>query len=185
MKIDHHYAREKLTLLLRDLDSYNGDEFWRQMSRIAHGATDHPSAEELLKERDSLQHLADWRGERINKLAAHVERLQATMNEASNKHIAFAKRIMHGCDSTAMAAVDKADALLVRESFHVPVDTSHLARRDTQQKRLGINEACDHILSMGSKTHKAFITHDRHMYISTRALKTYAETLLKQSEATP
>jgi hypothetical protein len=54
MRIDHHYAREKLTLLLRDLDSYNGDEFWRQMSRIAHGATDHPSAEALLLERDAL-----------------------------------------------------------------------------------------------------------------------------------
>lgn len=47
MSMKHKYAREKLTLLLRDLDHYNGDEFWRQMSRIANGATQHPSAEVL------------------------------------------------------------------------------------------------------------------------------------------
>lgn len=55
----HEYAREKLMLLLRDLDRYNGDEFWREMSRIAHGATDHPSAEDLLKERDALARFAN------------------------------------------------------------------------------------------------------------------------------
>jgi hypothetical protein len=67
MRIDHHYAREKLTLLLRDLDGYNGDEFWRQMSRIAHGATDHPSAETLLLERDAL---AADRADLIKELVA-------------------------------------------------------------------------------------------------------------------
>lgn len=75
MTLKHDYAREKLTLLLRDLDRYDGDEFWRQMSRIAHGATDHPSAEELLKERDAGL-------EREAALEAHVERLD---NELQGK----------------------------------------------------------------------------------------------------
>lgn len=65
-----------------------------------------------------------------DELAAHVERLRGAMNEASDKHIAFAKRIMQGIDSTAMAAVDKADELLVREGYNAPVDTASLARRD-------------------------------------------------------
>jgi hypothetical protein len=53
-KMDHSYAREKLTLLLRDLDSYTAGEFWRQMSRIANGASKLESAEQLKQERDQL-----------------------------------------------------------------------------------------------------------------------------------
>ena len=47
--MDHRYARDKLTTLLRDLDRYTADEFWRQMSRIAAGATGADHAEELAK----------------------------------------------------------------------------------------------------------------------------------------
>lgn len=40
--MNHSYAREKLSLLLRDLDNYNADEFKRQMARIMDGATSAP-----------------------------------------------------------------------------------------------------------------------------------------------
>ena len=46
-KLNKDYARIKLELLLRDLDHYNADEFWRQMSRIAGGATGLDHAEVL------------------------------------------------------------------------------------------------------------------------------------------
>lgn len=50
------YAKEKLELLLRDLDNYNDGEFWRQMARIADGATTgQPNAEQLQKENKALQ----------------------------------------------------------------------------------------------------------------------------------
>lgn len=62
MSIDHNYARGKLKLLLRDLSNYNAGEFWREMSRIASGATASIHAEGLKAERDAL--------------AAHVEQLQ-------------------------------------------------------------------------------------------------------------
>lgn len=54
MSMDHNYARGKLTLLLRDLSNYNADEFWREMSRIASGATASIHAEGLKAERDAL-----------------------------------------------------------------------------------------------------------------------------------
>lgn len=46
-KFDRNYARRKLELVLRDLRDYNADEFWREISRIASGATGLPSAEHL------------------------------------------------------------------------------------------------------------------------------------------
>lgn len=45
--IKRDYARRKLTQLLAELDQYTPGEFWRQMSRIAYGATGEPHAEEL------------------------------------------------------------------------------------------------------------------------------------------
>lgn len=54
MSIDHNYARGKLKLLLRDLSNYNANEFWREMSRIASGATASIHAEGLKAERDAL-----------------------------------------------------------------------------------------------------------------------------------
>lgn len=65
--MNHQYARRKLTLLLRDLDSCTAGEFWREMSRIACGATGKPHAEELEAERDAL--------------TAHVERLNNKLGE--------------------------------------------------------------------------------------------------------
>lgn len=76
MTMDHNYAREKLQALLRDLPAYTGEEFWRQMSRIAAGATGTDHAEELVAERDSLQRLADVRRSQRDALAAHVESIQ-------------------------------------------------------------------------------------------------------------
>ena len=115
--------------------------------------------------------------EERDAMAAHVERLRKAMNIASDHHIAFAKRMALGSNQTSMMAVDKADALLVRESYYAPVDTSCLARRDAQQQREGIINACNLVLSMGSTTHRAFLTQGRYAYVSTRALREYAETL--------
>lgn len=56
--IDHAYARSKLETLLRDLDRYTGDEFWRAMSRIASGATGSPHAEELAAHGERLAQAA-------------------------------------------------------------------------------------------------------------------------------
>ncbi|RUO28214.1 hypothetical protein [Aliidiomarina sanyensis] len=52
--LDKDYARKKLEILLRDLGSYNADEFWREMSRIASGATGAVHAEGLKSDIDSL-----------------------------------------------------------------------------------------------------------------------------------
>lgn len=52
--MDHNYARGKLTLLLRDIRNYNAGEFWREMSRIASGATASIHAEGLKAERAAL-----------------------------------------------------------------------------------------------------------------------------------
>jgi len=54
MNMDHDYARSKLELLIRDLDHYTGEEFWRQLSRIAAGATGASHAEGIRKQRDDL-----------------------------------------------------------------------------------------------------------------------------------
>lgn len=78
--MDHRYAKEKLTLLLRDLDSYTSDEFWRQMSRIAAGATGADHAEEIAKERDAWQRMSEQYRREAYALAAHVERLTACAN---------------------------------------------------------------------------------------------------------
>lgn len=118
--------------------------------------------------------------EERDAMAAHVERLRNAINEATDKHIAFAKRMALGSNHTSMMAVDKADALLVRASFHVPIDTSCLTHRDAQQQRTGIINACNHVLSMNSDTHKAFFATDRYVYVSTRALREYADTLTEQ-----
>ncbi|MGP9633737.1 hypothetical protein ACT3R7_11790 [Halomonas sp. AOP43-A1-21] len=45
--MDHDYARKKLAILLRDVGNFNGDEFWREMSRLAAGATGQEHAEGL------------------------------------------------------------------------------------------------------------------------------------------
>jgi hypothetical protein len=53
--MDTNYARGKLQLVLRDLEHYNDEELWRELSRIAYGSTTgQPNAEELLRERDEL-----------------------------------------------------------------------------------------------------------------------------------
>lgn len=75
--------------------------------------------------------------EERDTLASHVERLRKAMMSASDKHISFAKRIALGKNDTAMQAVDKADALLVHEAYHVPVDASCLAKRDLSKRAEG------------------------------------------------
>lgn len=59
-----------------------------------------------------------------------------------------------------------------------------LAHRDAQQQRTGIINACNYVLSMGSVTHKAFLHHGRYVYLSTRALREYADKHTEQAKAT-
>lgn len=54
MSMDHDYARRKLTLLMRDLSNYSAGEFWREMSRIAGGATGRDHAEELERQHQAM-----------------------------------------------------------------------------------------------------------------------------------
>lgn len=74
-------------------------------------------------------------------LAAHVDRLRKAMTIATEIHIAFAKRMALGANATSMRAVDKADALLVREAYHVPIGISCLARRDAISQSIGMKKA--------------------------------------------
>ncbi|WP_139172618.1 hypothetical protein [Onishia taeanensis] len=88
--MDHDYARRKLTTLLRDVNNYTADEFWRQMSRIAAGATGQAHAEDLKAERDALAfqnknreglvRRAIEKEEQYDALAAHVEAQTAELS---------------------------------------------------------------------------------------------------------
>lgn len=54
-KFGRNYARRKLELVLRDLSDYTAAEFWREISRIASGATGLPSAEQLKEHAKELE----------------------------------------------------------------------------------------------------------------------------------
>src|SRR5690625_3982870 len=54
-KFGRNYARRKLELVLRDLRDYTADEFWREISRIASGATGLPSVEHLKGHAEELE----------------------------------------------------------------------------------------------------------------------------------
>src|SRR5690625_7870320 len=54
-KFGRNYARRKLELVLRDLSDYTADEFWREISRIASGATGLPSVEHLKGHAEELE----------------------------------------------------------------------------------------------------------------------------------
>ena len=76
MNIDHDYARKKLEQLLRDLPAYTGDELWRQMSRIAGGATGADHAEELARDLEAERHHRQAVARSEHALAAHVEQIR-------------------------------------------------------------------------------------------------------------
>lgn len=67
--LDKNYARQKMEILLRDLDCYNSSEFWREMSRIASGATGSDHAEQLQARNAELE-------QQNRELLAHVERIK-------------------------------------------------------------------------------------------------------------
>lgn len=56
----HDYARGKLAILLRDVGNFTADEFWREMSRLASGATGREHAEglqvQLLRSREEVKY---------------------------------------------------------------------------------------------------------------------------------
>lgn len=76
MNMDHDYARQKLETLLRDVNSYTGEEFWRQMSRIAGGATGTSHAEELQAERDKAERRAERESVAFRGMCEAFQRLE-------------------------------------------------------------------------------------------------------------
>lgn len=124
--------------------------------------------------------------QRVAELEAHVERLRGAMTEASSEHIGFAKRIMQGADSTAMAAVDKADALLVRESCYIPVDTTILARRDLIKQAEALERATQIYTHEWKDEFSGVVTDIISKglgYIHPEGLLGYADQLRQQAEA--
>ncbi len=83
--MDHGYARTKLTQLLRDLDHYNQFEFWRQMSRIAHGATSMPHAEELMAQREDARQALQAAESRAEDAEQHIAKLENARDHAVNQ----------------------------------------------------------------------------------------------------
>ncbi|SJN14862.1 hypothetical protein CZ787_17270 [Halomonas citrativorans] len=116
MSIDHNYARGKLKLLLRDLSNYNAGGFWREMSRIASGATASIHAEGLKAERnalaDSNAQLSQQNEAQIrmnaklmherDALAAHVERLNTLASAAYSKKNGWTIQNLQELGRTAM-----------------------------------------------------------------------------------
>ena len=89
MKLDTNYAKKKLRTLLRDVDNYNCGEFWRQMSRIACGATGRDHAEELEK--------------RIKELELNAGLSEITLD--------FERRLLKSCESSLEGRDDRIDEL--------------------------------------------------------------------------
>ncbi len=105
--------------------------------------------------------------EERDAMAAHIERLKEAGEEAALE-----------APAVTQAAIAWGD--VCEQS-----PAASLTHRDAQQQRTGIINACNHVLSMDSDTHKAFFATDRYVYVSTRALREYANTLSEQAEATP
>lgn len=97
--MDHSYAEQKLTLLLRDLSQYSADEFRRQMARIISGATgqDIPDDCHLTKaERNALAKEVDEANDRIGALTEERDEFAAS-NMAWNN--AFDALFVHCCSN--------------------------------------------------------------------------------------
>src|SRR5690625_3968912 len=88
-KFGRNYARRKLELVLRDLRDYTADEFWREISRIASGATGLTSAEQLqahAKELEAInlglaKTLVEMQAEKV-KLVGALEDIGASWHRA-------------------------------------------------------------------------------------------------------
>lgn len=132
MSIDHNYARGKLKLLLRDLSNYNAGEFWREMSRIASGATTSIHAEGLKAERDAL---ADSNTQLMQQneaqikmnaklmherdaMAAHVERLIELGSAADMCAFGITEEALawaDACEDAPKVSLARHDANILRE----------------------------------------------------------------------
>ncbi|RUR34509.1 hypothetical protein [Vreelandella nanhaiensis] len=188
MSMDHNYARGKLKLLLRDLSNYNAGEFWREMSRIASGATASIHAEGLKAERDAL---ADSNTQLMQQNEAQISMNAKLMHErdALAAHVEVIERtarlLLQGLANDDQwrpnSSTGQIFNALVHDMEKKPI--ASLARRDAALKATGIREAVDHILSMGGQTHLGILRHDRYMYISTRELREHADALFQKAEA--
>lgn len=99
-KFDKGYARRKLALVLRDLNDYNADEFWREISRIASGATGLPSAEQLKEHTKELEAINLG----LTKTLLEEESEKATLVEALERIRAMDSMSYHSLESAKIVA---------------------------------------------------------------------------------
>lgn len=131
MSIDHNYARRKLTLLLRDLSNYKAGEFWREMSRIASGATASIHAEGLKAERDAL---ADSNTQLMQQNEAQIRMNAKLMHERDALAALFVK-LQDGASDLIHASneVEAGDAMELIAECSEEKARKILASRDASQ----------------------------------------------------
>lgn len=131
MSIDHNYARGKLKLLLRDLSNYNAGEFWREMSRIASGATASIHAEGLKAERDAM---ADSNAQLKQQNEAQI-RMNAKLMHERDALAAYVEQLADIAERVCSVAPEHLDHLGADAAFVLRNSPStSLARRDAMQK---------------------------------------------------
>ncbi|AIA76267.1 hypothetical protein FF32_15910 [Halomonas campaniensis] len=152
MSIDHNYAREKTQLLLRDLSNYNAGEFWREMSRIASGATASIHAEGLKAERDAL---ADSNTQLMQQNEAQIRMNAKLMHErdalaAYVERIKVARHKRYPRESFGLG--EWLDG--VYEAIDDTFEASTLARRDLIRQAQALEEAAaDTVPAMHNMKH--------------------------------
>jgi len=140
MAMDHNYARGKLTLLLRDLSNYNGGEFWREMSRIASGATASIHAEGLKAERDAL---ADSNTQFKQQNEAQI-RMNAKLMRERDALAAHVQQLTNIAEKISTVAPEYLDHLAADAAFVLRSSPdSSLARRDAIKEAEAVEQWAD------------------------------------------
>lgn len=131
MSMDHDYARRKLTTLLRDVNNYTTDEFWRQMSRIAAGATGQEHAEDLKAERDALAYQSKNREGLVRRAIEKEEQYDALAAHQADlvRELAACQSVLHSLAHAGEVTPEYADE--AKKVIKRTTATS-LARRDSR-----------------------------------------------------
>ncbi|MGO3058308.1 MAG: hypothetical protein ACTID3_15430 [Halomonas sp.] len=150
MSIDHNYARGKLKLLLRDLSNYNAGEFWREMSRIASGATASTHAEGLKAERNAL---ADSNAQLSQQNEAQIRMNAKLMHERDALAALFFK--LQGASTDLIHASNEEEA---GDAMELIAECSEenarkvLARRDANQREESLRETAKWFAALYTST---------------------------------
>jgi hypothetical protein len=136
--MDHSYAEQKLTLLLRDLSQYSADEFRRQMARIISGATgqDIPDdCHQTKAERNALAKEVDEANDRIGVLTEERDALSAVLVEVKKSGGTGQSPCAKFCESVAL----RKDFDLLREHS----DKMKVERDEFEASNMAWNNAFD------------------------------------------